>query len=117
VPEVKLAEEASVADNAKPTQDEKDGGPGSGEIGRSVSFDLPGGQKMLMKYCPGGKFIMGSPAGEPGRQEDEAQVEAGVSGRDEDGVFLQGVDRPTSKIWKFCGQEFHIWGLGRQDPR
>ncbi len=32
-----------------------------------------------MKYCSGGKFTMGSPAGEKGRRDSEAQVEAELS--------------------------------------
>jgi formylglycine-generating enzyme required for sulfatase activity len=52
--------EEKAQDKAKPAQDTKDGGLDSGEIGKSVSFDLPGGEKMVMKYCPGGKFTMGN---------------------------------------------------------
>jgi formylglycine-generating enzyme required for sulfatase activity len=52
---------------------------GSGEIGESVSFDLPNGEKMVMRYCPGGEFTMGSPAGEGGREDDEEQVEVELS--------------------------------------
>lgn len=45
----------------------------------SVTFDLPGGEKIVLKYCPGGKFTMGSPAGEKGRHDNEAKVEVELS--------------------------------------
>ncbi|MFT5412544.1 MAG: sulfatase activating formylglycine-generating enzyme [Verrucomicrobiales bacterium] len=52
---------------------------GSGAIGESVSIDLPNGETLVMKYCPGGKFTMGSPAGEENRLDNEDQVEVELS--------------------------------------
>jgi len=57
-----LAPTAPAQDKANATQEVKEGDLGSGEVGRSVTLDLPGGEKLVMKYCPGGKFSMGSPA-------------------------------------------------------
>ena len=82
VPEAEAGptKDAPAQDNAKGSPDDKeDGNLGSGKIGDSVSFDLPGGEKMVMKYCPGGEFTMGSPAGEEWRRNNEAQVEVELS--------------------------------------
>ncbi|MBR4614333.1 MAG: SUMF1/EgtB/PvdO family nonheme iron enzyme [Kiritimatiellae bacterium] len=37
------------------------------------TITLPGGAKMEMIYCPPGEFMMGSPKGEKGRDDDETQ--------------------------------------------
>jgi len=41
--------------------------------GEARRIQLPGGAKMEMVWCPPGTFMMGSPLGEPGRDEDEKQ--------------------------------------------
>ena len=43
------------------------------ETGICRTITLPGGAEMEMIYCPPGEFIMGSPANEKGRFEDETQ--------------------------------------------
>lgn len=45
-----------------------------GAIGDSRSFEIGGGQKVVLKYVPGGEFLMGSPEGEQDRSDDEKQV-------------------------------------------
>lgn len=46
-----------------------------GESGKAEEFALPGGGKLVMKFCPGGTFTIGSPKEEPGRGENERQQE------------------------------------------
>ena len=45
-----------------------------GAIGDSRSFEIGGGRTVVLKYVPGGEFLMGSPADEAERQDDEKQV-------------------------------------------
>ncbi|MCB1086909.1 MAG: SUMF1/EgtB/PvdO family nonheme iron enzyme [Verrucomicrobiae bacterium] len=44
--------------------------------GDTREFDLGNGEKLVMKYVPGGTFMMGSPEDELLRSDKEAQVEA-----------------------------------------
>lgn len=46
------------------------GGPKAGDV---KTIKLPGGATMELVYCPPGTFMMGSPASEEGRSEDETQ--------------------------------------------
>jgi formylglycine-generating enzyme required for sulfatase activity/predicted Ser/Thr protein kinase len=41
--------------------------------GEEREFEISPGVKMTMCWCPAGEFVMGSPAGEAGRNTDEAQ--------------------------------------------
>ena len=41
--------------------------------GDGMTVDLGGGIKMELAWCPPGSFMMGSPSGEPGRNNDETQ--------------------------------------------
>ena len=50
-----------------------------GEIGKGLSFDLPGGEKLEVRYVPGGAFVMGSPETEEDRSERENQVSVTLS--------------------------------------
>ncbi|MGN0853144.1 MAG: protein kinase, partial [Kiritimatiellia bacterium] len=43
--------------------------------GETRTITLPGGAKMELVYCPPGQFMMGSPASEAGREDDERQHE------------------------------------------
>ena len=45
-----------------------------GIIGDSRSFEIGGGQKVVLKYVPGGEFLMGSPEGEQDRSDNEKQT-------------------------------------------
>ena len=45
------------------------------KAGDKRMFSLPGGVKMAVRWCPAGRFVMGSPAGEAGRWDDEVQHE------------------------------------------
>ena len=51
----------------------------NGAVGDSRKFDLGGGETLLMKYVPGGTFMMGSPPTEEGREENENQVSVTLS--------------------------------------
>ncbi len=46
---------------------------------QEMVFDLGNGVKMTLCWCPPGTFLMGSPATEAGRQEDEVQHEVTLS--------------------------------------
>jgi formylglycine-generating enzyme required for sulfatase activity len=47
--------------------------PASIAAGKPFTLDFGDGGKLTMVWCPSGTFIMGSPAGEPGRKEGETQ--------------------------------------------
>jgi len=44
-----------------------------GEVGAELEIVLPGGIPMVFCWCPPGKFLMGSPPDEEGREADETQ--------------------------------------------
>jgi len=44
-----------------------------GEVGSELEIVLPGGIPMVFCWCPPGEFLMGSPAGEEGREDYEVQ--------------------------------------------
>ncbi|MCB9833414.1 MAG: formylglycine-generating enzyme family protein [Planctomycetes bacterium] len=52
---------------------------GQGIHGVFADFELAG-REYRMRWVPGGSFIMGSPADEPGRYEDESQHEVSLDG-------------------------------------
>ena len=47
--------------------------PRGTRAGETRNLMLPGGASMAMVWCPAGRFLMGSPAGEKGRYDDELQ--------------------------------------------
>jgi formylglycine-generating enzyme required for sulfatase activity len=46
-----------------------------GAVGEAREFEVGGGVKLVMGYVPGGTFIMGSPVGEEGREDNETPHE------------------------------------------
>ena len=58
---------------------EPTGGPlDSGRVGDSRSVDIGAGRKLVVRFVPGGTFMMGSPEGEAGRQREERQAETNL---------------------------------------
>ena len=53
--------------------------PSSPRPGEERDFEIAPGVKMTMCWIPPGEFVMGSPAGEPGRSEDEGQHQVKLS--------------------------------------
>jgi formylglycine-generating enzyme required for sulfatase activity len=59
---------------------------------------------VALRWCPPGRFTMGSPPGEPGRRADEAQVEVTLTrgfwiaaGETTQGQWRRVLDRPTDR--------------------
>jgi formylglycine-generating enzyme required for sulfatase activity/predicted Ser/Thr protein kinase len=50
-----------------------------GEVGKSLQIEIGIGQKMAFQFCPAGSFMMGSPASEADRSDDEDQVQVKIS--------------------------------------
>jgi len=67
----------------------------SGAVGKSIQVKLPGEVLMKFSYCPAGSFMMGSPASEKDRTEDEAQVQVRIS----QGYWM-GQTEVTQGQWK-----------------
>ncbi len=67
----------------------------TGSIGDSREFDLGGGEKLVMKYVPGGIFTMGSPPEEEGREENENHVSVTLSSH-----FWMGETEVTQGQWE-----------------
>ena len=66
-----------------------------GAIGDSRSFEIGAGQKVVLKYVPGGEFLMGSPADEAERQEAEKQVRVTLSSH-----YWMGETEVTQGQWE-----------------
>jgi len=54
-------------------------GLSSGEIGKSHAYNIGSGEKIVIKYVPGGQFQMGSPRTEADRRDNENQVSVTLS--------------------------------------
>jgi formylglycine-generating enzyme required for sulfatase activity len=63
--------------------------------GDRIELALPGGVKMPFAYCPPGEFLMGSPASEKDRRDDELQHRVGISKG-----FYMGVSPVTQAQWQ-----------------
>jgi sulfatase modifying factor 1 len=50
-----------------------------GAVGKAIQVKLPGDVVMKFGYCPAGSFMMGSPASEEDRSDDEDQVQVRIS--------------------------------------
>jgi formylglycine-generating enzyme required for sulfatase activity/serine/threonine protein kinase len=50
-----------------------------GKVGSKYEATLPGGGKMIFRYCPPGSFTMGSPETEEDRSDDEDQVKVRIT--------------------------------------
>jgi formylglycine-generating enzyme required for sulfatase activity len=66
--------------------------------GEEREFEIAPGVKMTFCWCPPGKFTMGSPTGELGRESDENQVEVKLS----KGFWLAKTE-VTQGQWKAAG--------------
>jgi formylglycine-generating enzyme required for sulfatase activity len=62
---------------------------------KTLEVPLGGGVMMLMKWCPPGSFLMGSPQNEEGRRDDENQVQVTLSQG-----FWMGQTQVTQAQWK-----------------
>ncbi len=65
------------------------------ETGICRTITLPGGATMEMIYCPPGEFMMGSPASEAGRDDDEVQHRVKLTK-----AFWLGKYAVTQRQWK-----------------
>ena len=68
------------------------------KAGEEREFEIALGVKMTFCWCPPGKFMMGSPTGELGRESDEKQVEVTLS----KGFWLAKTE-VTQGQWKAAG--------------
>ena len=83
--------------------------------GAERTIVLPGGAKMYMVYCPAGKFLMGSPEGEVGHQENEQQREVVV-----EHPYWIGRNPVTNEQWLSVMGESgtgHSWNTNANAPR
>jgi formylglycine-generating enzyme required for sulfatase activity len=62
---------------------------------KQLVLDLGGGVKMVFVLIPAGRFIMGSPAGEAGREDNETQHEVAISK-----PFYMGVTEVTQEQYE-----------------
>ncbi|MGN0852636.1 MAG: bifunctional serine/threonine-protein kinase/formylglycine-generating enzyme family protein [Kiritimatiellia bacterium] len=65
------------------------------EAGETRTITLPGGAEMELVYCLPGKFMMGSPVSEAGREDDERQHEVKLTRG-----FWLGKYEVTQRQWK-----------------
>ncbi len=65
-----------------------------GEAGESLQIEIGLGQKMAFQFCSAGSFMMGSPAGEINRGDDENQVQVRISQG-----FWMGQTEVTQRQW------------------
>jgi hypothetical protein len=65
-----------------------------GAVGKAIQVKLPGGVPLKLCYCPAGSFVMGSPASEAGRSENEDQVRVRISQ-----AFWMGQHEVTQGQW------------------
>jgi formylglycine-generating enzyme required for sulfatase activity len=65
------------------------------KAGDRIELTLPGGEKMPFAYCPPGAFLMGSPASEKDRRDDELQHIVVISKG-----FYVGVSPVTQAQWQ-----------------
>ncbi len=65
------------------------------KAGDLLTLDLPGGLKMAFAWCPPGTFMMGSPASEKEREDEEQQHEVRLTKG-----FYAGVHPVTQAEWK-----------------
>lgn len=88
------------ADNATLREDcwkrllEEDGLAGR-VAGDAREFDLGGGVKLVAKWVPGGKFLMGSPATEEDREDDETRHEVTLTS-----PYWMGETEVTQAQWE-----------------
>ncbi len=74
VPDATATPELQTIEKVIPTAAWNENKPGD-----SRELTLPSGEKMKLVWCPPGTFTMGSPASEPGREDDENPVEVTLS--------------------------------------
>ncbi|MBQ9430431.1 MAG: SUMF1/EgtB/PvdO family nonheme iron enzyme, partial [Kiritimatiellae bacterium] len=92
------------------------------KAGEERTITLPGGAEMRFRWCPAGKFMMGSPKSEKGRNDDETEHrvtltkgfwmgETEVTQKQWESVMgnnpaqFKGVDRPVEQVsWDDCQQ-------------
>ncbi len=87
---------ASRTAPAVPPRERKEVVVGVGTVaGETKTITLPGGATMEMVWCPPGTFMMGSPAGEEGRYNNETQHRVTLT----QGFWL-GKTEVTQKQWK-----------------
>jgi len=67
----------------------------SGEISKSRSYDIGGGERIVVKYVPGGRFQMGSPQTEANRRDDENQASVTLSNH-----YWMGETEVTQGQWQ-----------------
>jgi formylglycine-generating enzyme required for sulfatase activity len=78
--QVKEAEEQARQEDEKRKWEEKNSHQAEGlYAGVQRDFEIAPGVKMTFCWCPAGEFMMGSPAREDGRDNDEAQVRVVLS--------------------------------------
>jgi formylglycine-generating enzyme required for sulfatase activity len=66
-----------------------------GRVGEVRQAKLPGGVALNFGYCPAGSFVMGSPASEADRGNDENQVQVTISQG-----FWTGIYEVTQRQWE-----------------
>ena len=84
---------------------------GSGVIGDEGIFEIGGGQRIVMKYVPAGKFMMGSPPGKAGRSVDEEQHEVTLTK-----AFWLGRTEVTQEQWQSVTGDNPSWHKGKDLP-
>lgn len=79
--------------------------------GEERDFQIAPGVTMRMCWCPPGKFLMGSPESEEGRQEDEGQVRVVLSKG-----FWMGKTQVTQAQWQAVMGNNPSWFKGANRP-
>ncbi len=91
---VALAPQAFPANPVKPTTN-REAVLDRGKIGDGHEFDIGKGQKLTVRYVPGGEFLMGSPADEADRLKDEQQVKVTLRSH-----FWMAETEVTQALWE-----------------